>query len=251
MNTSMVRYILGYVLKLEALLLMFPCIVAGIYGEKSGMAILFTALLCLIIGFAFSVKKPTNTTIYLKEGCITTALSWIILSIFGALPFVFSGEIPNFTDALFEVISGFTTTGASILSDVEVDFEKVKKDLVDFSKDKDFVVIEGAGGLLCPAVKGMLFSDVIKKLEQEIVIVTTPSLGRINHTLMTIDCAYSRGIKIKGLIINKMPKNKTLSEENFVKELKMFTDVEILGIIPELKNPTKKEIVEAFKEVKI
>ena len=119
MNTSMVRYILGYVLKLEALLLMFPCIVAGIYGEKSGMAILFTALLCLIIGFAFSAKKPTNTTIYLKEGCITTALSWIILSIFGALPFVFSGEIPNFTDALFEVISGFTTTGASILSDVE------------------------------------------------------------------------------------------------------------------------------------
>lgn len=119
MNTTMIRYILGYVLKLEALLLMFPCIVAGIYGEKSGMAILFTALLCLIIGFAFSAKKPTNTTIYLKEGCITTALSWIILSIFGALPFVFSGEIPSFTDALFEVISGFTTTGASILSDVE------------------------------------------------------------------------------------------------------------------------------------
>ena len=119
MNTTMIRYILGYVLKLEALLLMFPCIVAGIYGEKSGMAILFTALLCLIIGLAFSAKKPTNTTIYLKEGCITTALSWIILSIFGALPFVFSGEIPSFTDALFEVISGFTTTGASILSDVE------------------------------------------------------------------------------------------------------------------------------------
>ena len=119
MNTTMIRYILGYVLKLEALLLMFPCIVAGIYGEKSGMAILFTALLCLIIGLAFSATKPTNTTIYLKEGCITTALSWIILSIFGALPFVFSGEIPSFTDALFEVISGFTTTGASILSDVE------------------------------------------------------------------------------------------------------------------------------------
>ena len=119
MNTTMIRYILGYVLKLEALLLMFPCIVAGIYGEKSGMAILFTALLCLIIGLAFSAKKPTNTTIYLKEGCITTALSWIILSIFGALPFVFSREIPSFTDALFEVISGFTTTGASILSDVE------------------------------------------------------------------------------------------------------------------------------------
>ena len=119
MNTSMVRYILGHVLKLEALLLMFPCIVAGIYKEQSGIYFLLTALLCLIIGFTLSAKKPKNTTLYLKEGCITTALSWIILSIFGALPFVFSGEIPSFTDALFEVISGFTTTGASILSEVE------------------------------------------------------------------------------------------------------------------------------------
>lgn len=119
MNTSMIRYILGYVLKLEALLLMFPCIVAGIYKEKSGIYVLAAALLCLIIGFIFSARKPMDTTIYLKEGCITTALSWIILSIFGALPFVFSGEIPSFTDALFETISGFTTTGASILADVE------------------------------------------------------------------------------------------------------------------------------------
>lgn len=119
MNTSMVRYILGHVLKLEALLLIFPCIVAGIYREKGGIYFLCTALLCCLIGFVLSGKKPKQTTIYLKEGCLITALSWIILSLFGALPFVFSGEIPSFTDALFEVISGFTTTGASILSNVE------------------------------------------------------------------------------------------------------------------------------------
>ena len=119
MNTSMVRYILGHVLKLEALLLIFPCIVAGIYREKGGIYFLCTALLCCFIGFVLSGKKPKQTTIYLKEGCLITALSWIVLSLFGALPFVFSGEIPSFTDALFEVISGFTTTGASILSNVE------------------------------------------------------------------------------------------------------------------------------------
>ena len=119
MNTSMVKYILGHVLKLEALLLIFPCIVAGIYREKGGIYFLCTALLCCLIGFVLSGKKPKQTTIYLKEGCLITALSWIVLSLFGALPFVFSGEIPSFTDALFEVISGFTTTGASILSNVE------------------------------------------------------------------------------------------------------------------------------------
>ena len=66
---------------------------------------------------------------------------------------------------------------------------------------------------------------------------------------MTIDCAKQKGIKIKGIVINKMPKNPTLSQENFVKELKMFADIEILGIIPEMNNPTKNEIIEQFSSI--
>ncbi len=140
---------------------------------------------------------------------------------------------------------------ASILNDVEADIIKVKSDLQDFSKDKDFIVIEGAGGLLCPAIKGKLFSDIIKDLNSEIIIVTTPSLGRLNHTLMTIECAKYNNIKIKGIIINKMPENKTLSEKNFVRELNLFSDVKILGIIPEIKSLTKENILKAFKGVDI
>ena len=120
---------------------------------------------------------------------------------------------------------------------------------VFFCSYKDFVVIEGAGGIYCPAVKGKLFADIIAELNQEIIIVTTPDLGRINHTLMTIECARQKNINIKGIIINKMPKNPTLSQKNFVKELKMFSDVEILGIIPEMKNPTKNEIIEQFSSI--
>lgn len=119
MNTSVIRYILGNVLKLEAVLMLLPCIVAGCYRETQGFYFLITALICFAIGFLLSIKKPANTMFYLKEGCITTSLSWILLSLFGCLPFVFTGEIPSFTNALFETISGFTTTGASILSDVE------------------------------------------------------------------------------------------------------------------------------------
>ena len=119
MNNSIIRYILGQVLKVEALFLLLPCIVALIYEEKQGYAFLIVSGLSGLIGIIATLKKPTNNTFYLKEGCVATALSWIIMSIIGCLPFVISGDIPSFTDALFETISGFTTTGASILTDVE------------------------------------------------------------------------------------------------------------------------------------
>ncbi len=119
MNSSIIRYILGKVLLIEALLMLLPCLVAVIYKETSGFAFLITIVISGLLGLLMTYKKPENSIFYLKEGCITTSLSWIFLSIFGALPFVISGEIPSFTDALFETISGFTTTGASILSDVE------------------------------------------------------------------------------------------------------------------------------------
>ena len=119
MNSSIIRYILGYVLKIESYLMLLPCVVAMIYREKYGVYYLAVAMLCMILGLAMSYKKPRSSIFYLKEGCVITALSWILLSLFGCLPFILSGEIPSFTDALFETISGFTTTGASILSDVE------------------------------------------------------------------------------------------------------------------------------------
>lgn len=119
MNSSIIRYILGYVLKIEGFLMLLPCVVAVIYCERNGVYFLAVAMLCLLLGVVMTLRKPQNTVFYLKEGCVITSLSWIFLSLFGCLPFVLSGEIPSFTDALFETISGFTTTGASILSDVE------------------------------------------------------------------------------------------------------------------------------------
>lgn len=119
MNRSMISYILGYILKIEAILLLLPCIVGSIYREKQAYAYLIVALLCGLCGVFLSIRKPKSSVFYLKEGCAATALSWIFLSLFGCLPFLITGEIPSFTNALFETISGFTTTGASILSDVE------------------------------------------------------------------------------------------------------------------------------------
>lgn len=119
MNRAIIRYILGNVLKIEAALMLLPCIVALIYKESEGFFYLQIAVSAGAIGIALTVKNPKNHVFYLKEGCIITSLSWIILSIVGGLPFILTGEIPSFTDALFETVSGFTTTGASILSDVE------------------------------------------------------------------------------------------------------------------------------------
>ena len=140
---------------------------------------------------------------------------------------------------------------ASIIDNVDVDINKVKKDLEEFSSKKDFVVIEGAGGLLCPCYKNKTFLDLIKELKQEIIIVTTPKLGRLNHTLLTIECAKKEGVKIKGIIINKMSKNKTLSEINFIKELNAFSSEKILGIIPEMSEITKENILLNFKDINL
>ena len=99
--------------------MVLPCIVALIYGEPSGWSFVITMILCLAIGLPVSLKKPRNQIFYTAEGFVTVSLSWILLSVMGALPFLFSGYITNPVDALFETVSGFTTTGASILSDVE------------------------------------------------------------------------------------------------------------------------------------
>ena len=119
MNYSIIRYILCRVLEFEGAFLILPCIVACIYGEKEGFAFLITMLLCLILGFIGKLFKPKSKVFYAKEGFVTVSLSWIVISVMGALPFYISGTIPGYIDALFETVSGFTTTGGSILTDVE------------------------------------------------------------------------------------------------------------------------------------
>lgn len=119
MNYRLVIYLMGKVMMFLSLFLLLPSIVALVYGEWSGIYFLATSFGCLIIGFLMSRKKPKNTLFYAREGFVVVALSWIMLSIFGAIPFWASGEIPNVVDAMFEMVSGFTTTGASIVPDVE------------------------------------------------------------------------------------------------------------------------------------
>ena len=119
MNYSIVLYILGCFLKFESAFLVLPALVGLIYREHASVSYLAVAVLCLILGVLLTHKKPRSTNLYTREGFVAVALSWIIMSIFGAIPFVLTGDIPFYVDALFETISGFTTTGSSILTDVE------------------------------------------------------------------------------------------------------------------------------------
>ena len=119
MNYSIICYIIGWILNFEALFMTLPCLTALIYQEHSGWSFFLTAMFCLLLGIPLVQKKPKNKIFYTKEGFVTVALSWIILSIMGSLPFLLGGAISNPIDALFETVSGFTTTGASILSEVE------------------------------------------------------------------------------------------------------------------------------------
>ncbi|MCM1334517.1 MAG: TrkH family potassium uptake protein [Bacteroides sp.] len=120
MNFRMISYILGWILIFEAIFMSIPFVAALIFGEGVLFALLISAAICLLFGVPLTViKKPVNKHLFSREGFVIVSLSWIVLSLFGALPFFLSGEIPSFIDAVFETVSGFTTTGASILSDVE------------------------------------------------------------------------------------------------------------------------------------
>ena len=118
MNTRMIGFLLGRILMVESGLLALPLLTALLYGEPL-MPWLATMLVLAAIGWGLSLRKPERTALYAKDGFAAVALVWLLMSAFGALPFVLSGDIPNYIDAFFETVSGFTTTGASILTAVE------------------------------------------------------------------------------------------------------------------------------------
>ncbi len=120
MNYKMISYSIGRILLVEAILLVLPAIVSIIYGDGvlSSFAITIAAL--AVTGIIATRKKPQNKSIYAKDGYVIVAFTWILMSLFGALPFTLSGHIPSYIDAFFETVSGFTTTGSTILKNIEV-----------------------------------------------------------------------------------------------------------------------------------
>ena len=119
MNYRLILQTIGKILLIEALLMVFPLVVNFIYQEENLFAFALTISISMVVGTLLMMVKPKNKSMFIREGFVIVGLAWIVMSLFGALPFTLSGEIPHYIDALFETISGFTTTGASILNDVE------------------------------------------------------------------------------------------------------------------------------------
>lgn len=121
MNKKMVFRTVGKILRIASILMLMPCIVALIYKEKNQFfSYLITAVCAFLLGAVIALFTRTkNRVIYAKDGFVITALVWIVMALVGAVPFTLSGDIPNYIDAVFETVSGFTTTGASILTNIE------------------------------------------------------------------------------------------------------------------------------------
>ena len=186
MNYRMIKNILGWLLIFEAGFFIVPIITAAVYRERVILDFLLAALICVCIGTVFLlICKPKSKTLYSRDGFVIVSLSWIALSIFGSLPFITSGVIPSYIDALFETVSGFTTTGASILSDVE----SLPRSMLMW---RSFTHWVGGMGVLVfvmafvPLSSGSLY---IMKAES-----TGPSVGklvpRIKTTALILYCIY-------------------------------------------------------------
>ena len=118
MNYQMIGFVIGRILLTEAALMALPMLVALLYGE-SVLPFLLPILVLVLLGGALGLPRPKRTALYARDGFAVVALAWILVSAFGAVPFVLSGDIPSMVDAFFETVSGFTTTGSSILREVE------------------------------------------------------------------------------------------------------------------------------------
>ncbi|MBQ7895197.1 MAG: TrkH family potassium uptake protein [Oscillospiraceae bacterium] len=119
MNFAIIRCNLGLILRIFALLMLLPVAVGLIYGENI-LNFVLTIAATLLVSLLLSHSKPKNRRLFAKEGFVIVAIAWILISALGALPFVISGSIPNYIDAFFETVSGFTTTGSSVVSDIEL-----------------------------------------------------------------------------------------------------------------------------------
>ena len=120
MNIKMIFHTLGHILKVEAILMVLPLIVSFIYSDGNYWSFIIPIIALLFSGFALTIFiKPNRKNLFAKEGFVIVGLSWIVMSLFGCLPFIISQEIPKFIDAFFETVSGLTTTGATILTDIE------------------------------------------------------------------------------------------------------------------------------------
>lgn len=120
MNYRMITYILGWILLFEAGFLLVPTVTALIYGEAAIKGFLLSIAICVLASALLIFKKPKNTALRSRDGFVIVSLSWIVLSLFGALPFMLTGVTSSYADAFFETVSGFTTTGATIFSNVEI-----------------------------------------------------------------------------------------------------------------------------------
>ena len=119
MNYRMISHVIGWILLFEAAFLLVPLITAIVYGERTVIAFLWTVLACVAVGTLLTLKRPKNQTLRARDGFVVVSLSWIAISLLGAMPFFLSGVLPSYIDALFETVSGFTTTGATVFSEVE------------------------------------------------------------------------------------------------------------------------------------
>ncbi len=120
MNKKMILFIVGQIMKAEGGLMILPMLVGYYYKEYHvNTSFGIPILVLLSVGFILTFKKPKNNAVFAKEGFVSVALAWIVMSIFGAMPFYISGDIPSVADCIFETVSGFTTTGATICTHVE------------------------------------------------------------------------------------------------------------------------------------
>ena len=190
------------------------------------------------LGHKIGVYKPFQSGCTIENNIIQTPDPDFITSL--------APEI--ITKSSYNLIHPSAPALAASLENISIEKEKVLSDFKELEKKCDYVIVEGAGGLLVPVSQTLLIRDFVKFLDLPLIIVARPDLGTINHTLLTIEAAKNFGIKILGIIISNYPVDtEDLTIKTAPDYIKTFSGVEILGILPKINNINRNNLLESTK----
>lgn len=221
-----------------------PCPALFITGTDTGVGKTYIAgaLARLLTerGLRVGVMKPVESGVDQPDhlGRDATLLTWAA-----------SATDPDEMISPYRLKAPLAPAQAASMEQVNIDPAVIEERLGDLAKGKDFVIIEGAGGLMVPLRGGFLTADLISQLGVPIMVVARTSLGTLNHTLLTTFTAQSMDIPVIGIMLNGMPVNPDQAAEGAPKQLAMIASADLLGVMPEVTGSDQECILKLAEEI--
>ena len=210
-------------------------------GVGKSIASAAIAMLLRRKGHSVGVMKPVTSGCIERDGHLVSEDAELLC---------FAAGVPLTPDcAPYLLKAPLAPSMAASKEGVRIDLQQIKEAYLRLAQQFDFVIVEGAGGLMVPLAGGLLIADLASQLGLPLAVVARPGLGTINHTLLTTFCARNMGLQVKGVIVNRYPERPDEAEEYAPHLISSLSGCLLLGVFPEVKGEDDRRVVEEVVEL--